>query len=38
LAAGQPVADALRCARLEAADDDPLLSAGAHAVLCMGAA
>jgi CHAT domain-containing protein len=38
LAAGHGVADALRRARQDGVEDDPLLAAGAHAVLCMGAA
>jgi hypothetical protein len=38
LAAGDGVAEALRRARQDDAGDDPLLSAAAHAVLCMGAA
>jgi CHAT domain-containing protein len=38
LAAGHRLADALRRARRDDEGDDLLLSAAAHAVLCMGAA
>jgi CHAT domain-containing protein len=37
LAAGHGAADALRRARRDGTDDDPLLAAGAHALGCMGA-